>query len=141
MGDEYTGSLQRAEDGQFPWRISRSWGKWRWAITPLGWIAVVVMGVRFSGPASDNAAVNKRVDHVEAAVSSLRDTVVSWHNARIADNEDMRRMLEFVVRDRCNSMTPKEISHVGGGDACDAALHPLDHAIKTRLRAPGEPPQ
>lgn len=135
MADEFTGPHKRAEDQQLPWRIARGWAKWSWLIGPIAYVALF-MGVKLTGPSDGIAATNRRVDSIRAAQLTLRDTVIAWHDDRIRDSDDLRHMVEFVVRAKCSEMTSQAISALGGNDACDAAEHPLEHAIKAGLRAP-----
>lgn len=85
------------------------------------------LGARNMGP-------GERADRTDHNVSTLRDTTIQWHNERIRDSEENKQGLYFLLRRNCSQMTDREIRDFNGVDICDAAWHPLDHALKTQAR-------
>jgi len=145
VGDTYTGERRRAEDLRLSWRIASTWHEWGWAFALIS--ALIAAGfIRFWSPiaaerelhtqiASEVAPLTARVSYVESEV----DTIKIRQEADFADRTDMRKVLEFLARTKCTEMSLTEQAKLGGTEVCDAVQHPLDHAIKARIRAPGEP--
>lgn len=145
MSDEYTGPRDRAADKKLSWRLSYVWGQFRWLIGIAGLLSTAGL-IRFWSPAvaseevhaQIHAAVQPIIERQDRMQTQL-DTMKLREDASLNDRVDQRRMLEFIARATCVSLSLHQREVLGGLEVCDAASRPMQHAINAKIRAPGEP--
>jgi hypothetical protein len=140
MADEYTGEHKRSEDRAWSWKVARHWAQWSWTIAPLTAL-VVSAGFGFSTPTKHFNDINARIDQLDRKLTTRMDTLQLKQEAGYNDRVDQRKLLEFIARARCSELSDHKKEVLGGTEVCDGAFHPLDHAIKAKIRASMEPIQ
>jgi hypothetical protein len=115
-------------------RTDRNWltraGEWLSLYKIIGWAVALFLlsaGFGFETPKSKFEKIETRIAKGDTVLQIQIDTLKAHERISQVDRGDMREMIEFLVRIRCDELSSQEIRARGGVETCKAAQSPQEH--------------